>query len=378
MAHLLLIQNQLKNKTHFCSMININFMKKYIFIAGFICCSFNSKAQDIGQIIAGSLTDANKYATDYFRPFAEGEIHNLSRGWYSTARTHKFLGFDISINGQFAIIPKEKESFTFNNADYSSMKLSGTASSAALPTLMGGTSSQVINVNSTVNGQPVSTSFTAPKGIGEDLKKNISFLPVSTPLPVVQIGLGLIKNTDVKLRYFPKSGAGGDLEIGVFGLAVQHEFSNYLPFIKKVPFLHLSALAAYSKIDASIKPTFNTGSSVQSSNSVAGYNITAFTLQGIASVKFSLLELYTSIGYASGTSKIKLAGDYTITYNTGLTPPNDKSTTTQKDPISLEYKGSGLTNTWGARLNLTILKVYADYTFAKYNTVGLGIAIAVR
>jgi hypothetical protein len=353
-------------------------MKKIIFILSFMGVSFYSNAQDVGQIIAGSLPDANRYATEYFRPFAEGEIHNLSRGWYSTARTHKFLGFDISINGQFAIIPKEKENFTFNNADYSSMKLSGAASSAPLPTLMGGSTTQVINVNSTVNGQPVSTSFTAPKGIGEDLKKNLSFLPVSTPLPVVQIGLGLIKHTDLKLRYFPKSGAGGNTEIGVFGLAIQHEFSDYLPFIKKVPFLHLSALAAYSKIDANFKPTFDAGSSVQSSNSVAGYNISSFTVQGIASVKFSLLELYTAVGYASGTSKIKLAGDYIITYNTGLPAPNDKATTTQKDPISLDYKGSGLTNTWGIRLNITVLKVYADYTFAKYNTVGLGIALAIR
>jgi hypothetical protein len=353
-------------------------MKKSILILMFISCTYFSNAQDIGQIIAGSLPDANRYGTEYFRPFAEGEIQNLSKGWFSTARTHKFLGFDISINGQFAIIPKEKENFTFNNADYTSMKLSGAASSASLPTLMGGTSSQVVNVNSTVNGQPVSTSFTAPKGIGEDLKKNLSFLPVSTPLPVVQIGLGIIKNTDLKLRYFPKSAAGGNMEIGVFGLGVQHEFSNYLPFIKKVPFLHLSVLAAYSKIDANFKPTFDAGSSVQSNNSVVGYNISAFTLQGIASVKFSLLELYTSIGYSTGKSAIKLNGDYTITYNNGFPPPNDKTTVTQKDPISLDYKGNGLTNTWGVRLNITVLKVYADYTFAKYNTVGLGIALAIR
>lgn len=353
-------------------------MKKIIFILSFTIIGQYVKAQDIGQIIAGSLTDANRYATEYFRPFAEGEIHNLSRGWYSTARTHKLLGFDISINGQFSMVPNGKESFVFNNSDYNSLKLSGAASSTALPTLMGGTSTQVINVNSTVNGKAVSTSFTAPKGIGDDLKANVSGIPVAVPLPVVQLGLGLFKHTDVKLRYFPKSAAGGNTEIGVFGLALQHEFSNYLPFIKKVPFLHLSALAAYSTIDASLKPTFDAGSPVQSPNSTAGYNISSFTLQGIASVKFSLLELYTAVGYATGTSSIKLNGDYTITYNTGSPAPNDKATATQKDPVSLDYKASGLTNTWGARLNLTILKVYADYTFAKYNTVGIGLAIAVR
>ncbi|MBY0479884.1 MAG: hypothetical protein K2Q21_00915 [Chitinophagaceae bacterium] len=352
-------------------------MKKIAVLLIVIACSFTAKAQDFGQIIAGSLPDANKYASAYMRPFAEGEIYNLARGWYSTARTHKLLGFDISINGQFAIVPTEKQSFTFNNADYSTFKLSGAASSATLPTLMGGTSSQVINVNTTVNGQPVSTSFTAPKGIGDDMKKNVSFIPVSAPLPVAQIGIGLFKHTDLKVRYFPKTNFS-DMEIGVFGVGIQHEFSNYLPFIKKVPFLHLSALAAFSSIDANYKPKFDPGSSVQSPNAVAGYKISAFTLQGIASVKFAILELYTSIGYSTGKSTIDLKGDYTITYNTGFPPPNDKATATQKDPISLSYNAGGVSNTWGARLNITVLKIYVDYTFAKYNGAGAGIALAFR
>lgn len=352
-------------------------MKKVILAIFIIVISLTAKSQDFGQILAGSLPDANRYATEYMRPFAEGEIYNLSRGWYSTARAHKFLGFDISINGQFAIVPPGKENFTFNNADYTSFKLNGGASSATLPTIMGGTTTQVINVNTTVNGQPVSTSFTAPKGIGEDLKKNISFVPPAAPLPVVQIGLGLIKNTDIKLRYFPKT-SFSDMEIGVFGLAIQHEFSNYLPFIKKVPFLHLSALAAYSSIDASYKPSFGVSSPVQSPNAIAGYKISAFTLQGIASVKFSLLELYTSLGYSKGSSDISLTGNYTVTYNTGLPIPNDKATAQLKDPIALNYKAGGLSNTWGIRLNILILKVYADYTFATYNSAGAGIAFAFR
>ncbi len=352
-------------------------MKKITVLIVILFSNFAAKAQDFGQIIAGSLPDANKYATEYMKPFAEGEIYNLSRGWFSTARTHKLLGFDISINGQFAIVPTEKQNFTFNNADYTTFKLSGSASSASLPTLMGGNSSQVINVSTTVNGQPVSTSFTAPKGIGDELKKNVSFVPVSAPLPVAQIGIGLFKHTDLKVRYFPKT-SFSQMEIGVFGMAIQHEFSNYLPFIKKVPFLHLSALAGFSSIDASYKPNFGAGSSVQSLNSVAGYKISAFTLQGIASVKFALLELYTSVGYSSGKSTIDLKGDYTITYNTGFPPPNDKATATQKDPVSLSYHASGISNTWGARLNITFLKIYADYTFAKYNTVGIGLALALR
>ncbi len=355
-------------------------MKKISILLLIILSSIFVKAQDFGQIIAGSLADANKYATEYMKPFGEGEIYNLSRGWYSTARAHKLLGFDFSVNIQAAIVPTEKQSFTFNNADYTTFKLAGSGTSASLPTFVGsGTSTQVINVTNSVNGQSVTTNFTAPTGIGDDFKKNISFIPIAVPLPVAQIGIGLFKHTDLKVRYFPKTDFS-NVSIGVFGVALQHEFSNYLPFIKKIPFLHLSALAGYSKIDANYKPNFNSSSSVQnpSGNSVAGYNISAFTLQGIASVKFSLLEIYTSVGYSTGKSSINLNGDYTITYNTGYPPPNNKVTATQKDPVSLSYTAGGITNTWGVRLNLTILKVYADYTFAKYNGVGVGIALALR
>jgi hypothetical protein len=349
-------------------------MKKLFILLSASFCFLNGKAQDFGQILAGSLADANKYATEYMRPFGEGEIYNLSRGWFSTARTHKLLGFDISVNGQFAVIPTEKQSFIFRNSDYKTFSLNGTATSANLPTFMGGTSDQVINVTNTVTvgGVPVTstTNFTAPKGIGNDLKNNIGFLPISAPLPVAQVGIGLIKHTDLKVRYFPKTNFN-DVSIGVFGVALQHEFSNYLPFIKKVPFLHLSALLGYSKIDADYKPKFDASSSVQSSDANAAFGINAFTIQGIVSAKFALLELYTSVGYSTGKSTFDMQGTYTVRYNNGLS-------TTVKDPLSIAYNAGGVSNTWGIRLNLSVLKIYADYTFAKYGGAGLGLALAFR
>jgi len=355
-------------------------MKKITFVALCIFAGFIVKAQDFGSIVAASLPDANKYATEYMRPFGESEIYNLSRGWFSTARTHKLLGFDFSVSGQFALIPSGKENFTFKNSDYSSIKLSGTAAtSATLPTFMGGTTNQQITAttSTTVSGVPVTatTTFTAPGGIGDDLKKNISFLPLASPMPVAQIGIGLLKHTDLKVRYFPKT-SFNNIEVGVTGVALQHEFSNYLPFIKKVPFLHISGLVGYTKSTASYKPVFNAGSSVQNpkGNAVADFDISAFTVQGIVSAKFAFLELYTSVGYISGKSNLNLKGDYTTTYQTIAGP----QTVTATDPIALGYKASGVTNTWGARVNIFFFKLYADYTFATYNGASLGAAFSFR
>ena len=92
--------------------------------------------------------------------------------------------------------------------------------------------------------------------------------------------------------------------MGIFGIGVQHEFSNYLPFLKKVPFLHLSALAAYNHLSADYYPNLTNSGSVRSNNADLKYDISAYTVQAIASVKFSFLEIYTAIGYKDRKSVV--------------------------------------------------------------------------
>jgi hypothetical protein len=329
------------------------------------------------QGIAAATADANKFVGNYLQPFGEGEIYNMSRGWFSTAKAHKFLGFDVAISLQAAVVPTDKQSFTFNNSDYATFKLNGGGTSATLPTFMGGSSSQSIYVNVTENGQQAYTDFTTPTGIGNDFKKNISFLPVSVPLPVAQVGIGLFKHTDLKVRYFPKTDIN-NVSMGVFGVGVQHEFSNYLPFLKKVPFLHLSALAAYSHLSADYYPNLANATNIKSNNADLKYDIGAYTVQAIASAKFSILEIYTALGYQSGKSNINVNGTYQATLYTNFPPPNNTVAINATNPLAISYIASGISNTWGLRLNLAFFKIYADYTFAKYNGIGAGIAFAFR
>ena len=353
-------------------------MKKILLLSLVIVLYNQVQSQDVGQILAGSSQDINKYADAFLQPAGVGEIYNISKGWFSTARVHKPLGFDISVKGEIAILPNGSDNFTFNNSDYSTFKLAGSATSASLPTIIGGNTSQVINVSTTVNGQPAHTSFNAPNGlIGNSNNSSQSSSLLVVPLPIVQLSVGIFKHTELKIRYFPKT-TFNKFDLSIFGIALQHEFTHYLPFARRIPFLHFSALAGYNSMNADFKPNFDQSSSVQSTNANLNYKLGAFTLQGIASVKFSLLELYAAIGYSTGNSTMNVNGDYTVTYNTGNPPPNNTVTTTKTNPVSLSYNAGGLSNTWGIRLNLTILKVYADYTFAKYNGIGAGIALGIR
>ena len=331
------------------------------------------KAQDFGQILAGSKPDANKYLTSYLEPFGKGEIMNMGRGWFNTARTHKKLGIDITISAQAAIIPDANQFFQFSNSDYSTFKLKSGASSTSLPTFVGDNTSQAITVNTTVNGKAVTYDFNSPTGVGGDLKKNVGF--VAVPLPVAQVGIGLFANTDLKVRYFPKTNLGGSTEVGVFGVALQNEIGKMIPFFKRVPLLHLSALVGYNSVNTSYNLPAN--SSVTGSNQQAVLKINAFTVQGIASIKLALLEIYTSVGYTTGNANANLNGTYVINYKDAAT--QQTVTATVVDPIALTYKNSGISNTWGARLNFFFLKVFADYTFAPtYNGAGAGVAFSFR
>ena len=301
-------------------------MKKISFLVISALAVFGAKAQDIGQIIAGSKADANQYLTSYMEPFGKGEILNMGRGWFSTGKVHKLLGFDVSVGAQLSSVPTDKQNFVFLNADYSTFKLKNAATtSAVVPTFMGDGASQILSVSTTVNGRPVTYEFNTPNGI----KKDFQFVP----LPIVQLGIGLIKHTELKVRYFPKTNIS-NTEIGVFGVGVQHEFSDYLPFIKKVPFLHLSALAAYNTTSASYDLT---GKGVAGTNQKVDLKMSAFTVQGIASVKFALLEIYTSLGYTTGKADINLNGSYTITYKDQSTIPASNYNVTVVDPIALSY-----------------------------------------
>jgi len=338
------------------------------------------KAQDINQIIAGSKADVSRYMNAYFKPFGEGQVHNLARGWFSTGKAHKKLGFDISVRVQTAIIPSGEENFTFRNSDYESFRLSGGATSGSLPTYMGGETNQQIQVTTTVQGPsgPVTgtASFQAPNGIGDDFKK-FTGMRLSVPLPVVQVGVGLLKNTDVKVRYLPKTNIGDDASVDVMGVAVQHELSNYLPFFKKVPLLHLSLLAGYTKVNVKYQPAFN-GNTVSSTNGTFGYDISALTVQAIASAKLAFLEVYAAVGYSKGESNLNIEGTYNVKYNTNFPPPNNQFTSNITNPASMTFTGSGMTTTAGVRLNVFFLKFFADYTMGTYNGLGAGLAVSIR
>jgi hypothetical protein len=59
----------------------------------------------------------------------------MSNSWYNTAKTHKTLGFDLTITANMTLIPASKEYFRFDPSEYANV--TSTGETDLMPTIMG-------------------------------------------------------------------------------------------------------------------------------------------------------------------------------------------------------------------------------------------------
>ena len=199
--------------------------------------AFNfSNAQDFGEIMSAGTEDANTYLEIYAAPVINSFGVGLAGGWYNTAKAHKTLGFDLTVSFNMAAVPNEDMMFDFAEAGFRNLQLRGD-SDGMVPTLAGGDaengSELYIEAGLTINGVPVEQeiTFDVPSGF------NLSEVPVVTgvPTPTFNLGVGIYKNTDLKLRFIPQQNIEG-YKFGMFGIGVMHDVKQWIPGIKNLPF----------------------------------------------------------------------------------------------------------------------------------------------
>ena len=105
--------------------------------------SFNAKSQDLDLLLLAN-DDASLLMKNYMSPVMEGMLYSLNNGWYHTAKTHKKLGFDITINANAAMVPNSAKTFQFNASDYEYLSLESGDNN--IQTVMGGNNNSKIAV----------------------------------------------------------------------------------------------------------------------------------------------------------------------------------------------------------------------------------------
>ncbi|MGZ2370969.1 DUF6588 family protein [Ancylomarina sp. YFZ004] len=340
-------------------------MKKFILLL-FLLIPFLGKSQDIEQFLLSGTEDASKLTENYVNPVAKGFMYGLNSGWYTTARTHKKFGFDITFVANLAQVPGKDEAFNFVASDYKNLSL--VSGPNKIQTLFGGENTTVLQSRiETEGGSFDLANFEIPDGIGEDLPMS------AVPSFTVQLGIGIpVIDADLKFRYLPKVGTS-DIEVGMIGVGLQKNLSKILK-INKTPF-SISALVAFTNLTAEYD--IQGESDFNGSGQKLEFSTNAYTIQAIASVNLKLIEFYGALGYNTAKMDVDIKGTYELEYtdvNSGTT--FDYKTLT--DPVSVEFDASGVRATLGTRLNLGFFKIFADYTMQEYNTFTGGIAFSFR
>lgn len=321
-------------------------------------------AQDeLENLLAMGLRDANTFMNAYMEPAAESLIFNSANGWIQEAQVKKPLHFDLSIITNATLIKKDLTHFTLNTNDYDLLRFSDGSVSKEVANILGENEEEILVYTELVNdeGEIETVQFYLPQGLTSTA---INFVPMA----YLQARFGLVKATEIKARFFPKIEVEG-VSFDALGIGLQHEISQWLP--EKFP-IALSGFIAYNHMGAGYK--FEDDQIVEGVDSRFKLNQNYMLYQLQASTKLKILNFYGGLGYIGGSSFFDVKGTYEVTDGTPVTENNN----IYVDPISIKHKVGGMRANVGVKLRLAFFKLHLDYNMAKYNTISAGLHFGTK
>jgi len=339
--------------------------------------------------------DLNQVATGYIKPLGVGFATGMGSNWYSTASTHKTLGFDITVKAGAIFVPTSDQTFDLTTL---SKNLVPDGGAKTAPTFAGsgkGVGLTLYSPSTTINGTSIGpqklTSLTTPDGVS-----NIF------PTVCVQGSIGLPLKTELTVRYLPKLPLQS-VNCSLWGVGIKHDIKQWIPGISLLPF-SLSVMAAYTKFDMDysfdnkITPALLTNNpteldaaakSIVYSNSNQGFGISSTSLMANVLISKDLLFFtpYLGLGFSQNNFHFGFNGDYP--YLSSINQPKTIATTTTprtvvynvsnlNNPVQLDYNTFMPGATVGFKLNFVILHINAQYTFQQYPVASLGLGLGIR
>ena len=320
-------------------------MKKILFTLFVGSIGLKSSGQEHTAVIArDDINQAEKLIEAYFTPMSESFGSGLNSGWYNTAKPHSLGGFDLTFTLNTVIIPNSAETFNIKEAGGDVF----TSNSEEASTIFGSIETTEMTYNPSLLPAPTGvTTFDMPGG----------FETLAIPLPILQAGIGLIKNTAIDIRYMPMLNLGDVGKVNLFGVGIKHDLLQWIPGIGDVVPMSLSLQGGYTTLDTELK--------------IAGQEVSlntkATTINLVASRKLLMVTGYAGVGYNSSTTNFSADANFEL------------SGIKFQERITMDFESkNNLRANVGLRFNITLLTIQADYTFAEYPTATLGVGVSLR
>ncbi len=305
------------------------------FVVVMISTSIPATAQldSIDDFFSASTADVEKLTQAYLKPFGTGLSTTLNSGWATKAAPTKTLGFSLQVRVAAAAVPSKDLSFDVNDLGLEGgYTVSGNSSS----TINGADDSgQTLSLL----GNPV---FTMPQGTGFEY----------VPIAMLQGNVGLIKGTDVTVRYIPETDLGDFGTISLSGVGIKHGLNQWLPGGKLLP-VDISVMAAYTTL--SLNADLSANQAVETTTD-------AFVLNALVGKSLPFISAYAGIGFQSGSFELNLEEGGLLT-----------------DPINYtQDSDAAIQALAGVQFKIAFLRVFAEATAAEYVTYNAGVGIGLR
>jgi|GEM_PF-2941766 len=319
----------------------------------------------------------------------------MGAGWSHTAELHKFPGFDLTIGATVAKMPSSVGTFNLGNIGLDASKYHG-ANNTSISKLVAPTFTNNSNDKAPKLYRDFSSKQVGDKAIeipmldGNDL----DFLGI----PLLQVGVGLPKGTEIQLRLMPGAKSIVDKlmdaedfsvdKLSMWGAGLKHDIKQWIPVLSEVPFLQISTQLTYSQFKSefsgsklSLKPSdfrsdFSDGTQKWDDQSIA-VGISSFTGALLVGASLPVFQPYLGLGFNNCKYVTQLNGNYPkITYS-----ESNKSFDyeIEKDPVDDEVKDTHLNTMMGFRLKLSVIALYYQFDIQKdYKNHTAGLAITIR
>ena len=351
----------------------------------FLSTSVFAQFSQVGNVLSTGVNDAQTILKAYVSPFANGTGASLSGGWYNSAKPHKLGGFDVTVTANLVFIPSSDKTF-----DPNTLGLGDPTN--GINVTIGGNESPTVAGSKSAGPQVEYTKYIA--GVGD-----VPFTKFNLPkgsnliysfMPMVQAGIGLVKGTEVDIRYSPEINYGKSGKIGLWGVGLKHDVLQWIPVLSKLPVLNISLQGGYTKLtsinDLNFQASFYDDIPTVNNTYIFPtiYNdqqlqmgISNTTANLLVSANLPVIVVYGGVGVSATSTQLKLAGTYPFVSTNGtLLEINEDTDVT--DPIDMKIKSTDVRLNAGFRIKMAVVTIHFDYTYANYSIATAGLGVALR
>lgn len=291
-------------------------------------------------------------------------------------------GFDLRVTSTAALVPFSDMIFNVDNLNLQNLQLLDGPRST--PTLMGRdiTSARLgsFYTNPSTGQSEQLFDFEMPSGL--------DFRYVITPM--AQLTFGLIKDTDITMRFVPTVTVDDDLNFGVWGIGIQHGINQW--YNPTDDLLDISVQVGFtsvkSKLNLEVDPEFdpekeNSFPESHWSGQNAQFRSYGFTANLLAGRQYRFFTIYGGVGVQTSGTIIKANGAYPFVEPINpddYTPGGPTKTVTSiEDPFELKMKNRVKPNVLiGGRVRVAMIAISLSYTISEYQSLNAGVGISFR